>query len=59
MLVLDEDRRYREIMTTQEELLVYPVKLLLEGRMHDVFPEDVTDFFLDGVRGDGSVPSQR
>jgi len=49
ILVLDRDGRYLRIAPTSPSLLYRPREELLGRRLHDVFPAERADFFLDQV----------
>lgn len=48
-LILDKDGRYIEIAPTNENLLYRPAKELLGKTLHEVFPKEIADRFLNLV----------
>ncbi len=47
LFLLDEDGMYIEVMSGNEESLYHDRQRLLGKKLHDVFPEQDADFFLD------------
>ena len=50
ILILDSDGRYVEIPSTNRSLLYKPLEQLIGRRIHEVFPQDVADFFVTEIR---------
>lgn len=49
-LILDYEGRYMEIMPSNEQLLYRPLKELIGKTLHEVFPKEIADKFLNLVR---------
>jgi two-component system, cell cycle sensor histidine kinase and response regulator CckA len=49
IFVLDREGRYRKVAPTNPELLYIPADQLVGRRLHDVFPAEIADRFLDAV----------
>ena len=50
ILVVDSDGRYLEIAPSNPSLLYKPPKEILGRTMHEIFPKEQADFFLNSVR---------
>lgn len=50
VIVLDRDGVYRYISPARADLLYRPAPELLGQRLHDVFPPDLADLFLEAIR---------
>ena len=49
VVVCDAEGRYLKIVETNPDLLFKPASELLDRRLHDIFPKDQADFFLDSI----------
>jgi PAS domain S-box-containing protein len=49
IVTLDRDGRYLKIAPTSSELLYKPAEELLERTLHETFPKDLADIFVDGI----------
>ena len=50
VIVMDADGRYREIAPTAAPLLHLPSRELIGKTLHEIFPVEVADFFLEPIR---------
>lgn len=50
LLVLDEDGKYLEVFSGNENLLAMPKEQLIGNTLHDVLPKEQADFFLAWIR---------
>ncbi len=50
LMVIDEDGKYIEIFSANQELLVAPREKLIGHTMHEVFPKQEADFFLSWIK---------